>query len=63
MASRPFTTIAAIIFALIALIHAYRLATHFQVILGSHTIPEWVSYLGVLIPAVLAFGLFRESRR
>jgi hypothetical protein len=35
---KPFTAIAAVIFALIALLHAYRLATHFQVIVGSHTI-------------------------
>ena len=63
MAGRPFTTIAALIFTIIAVLHAYRLFTHFQVVLGSHTIPEWVSYLGVLIPAILAYGLFRESRR
>ena len=63
MAGRPFTTIAALIFTIIAVLHAYRLFTHFQVVLGSHTIPEWVSYLGVLVPAILAYGLFRESRR
>lgn len=63
MAGRPFTTIAALIFTIIAVLHAYRLFTHFQVVLGSHTIPGWVSYLGVLIPAILAYGLFRESRR
>ena len=36
--NRPFTLIAAIIFLVMALVHAYRLATHFQVIIGSHTI-------------------------
>jgi hypothetical protein len=60
--SRPFTTLAAIIFAVIALLHLYRLFTHFQIIAGSHTIPMWVSYFGVLIPGVLALMLFRESR-
>ena len=60
--SRPFTTFAAIIFAVIALAHLYRLFTNFQIILGSHMIPIWMSYAGVLIPGILAVMLFRESR-
>ena len=44
--ARPFTWIASAIFALMALVHLYRLFTHFQIILGSHTIPMWVSYVG-----------------
>ena len=60
--SRPFTTIAALIFALMALIHVYRLLTDFQIILGSHTIPMWVSYVGILVPGLLAVMLFREAR-
>ena len=38
--TRPFTMIAAIIFAIMALLHIYRLLTHFQVVLGSHVIPQ-----------------------
>ena len=37
---KPFTLIAAIIFGLMALLHVYRLVTHFQVIVGSHTIAQ-----------------------
>ena len=60
--SRPFTLIAAILFALAALVHVYRLFTHFQVIAGSHTIPEWGSYVAIVVAGILAIGLFRESR-
>jgi len=60
---RPFTLIAAIIFAVMALLHVYRLITNFQVILGSHEIPLSASYAAILIAGVLAWGLFRESRR
>ena len=60
--TRPFTLIAALIFACMALIHVYRLFTDFQVILGSHTIPIWVSYLGIVVPGLLAIMLFREAR-
>ena len=61
--TRPFTLIAAIIFAAMALLHAYRIATHFQVIVGSHTIAQEVSWVAMIVAAVLSFGLFREARR
>jgi len=60
---KPFTSIAAIIFAVMALLHVYRLITNFQVVIGSHEIPLSVSYAAILVTGVLAWGLFRESRR
>ena len=60
---KPFTMIAAVIFGLMALLHAYRLVTHFQVIVGNHTIAQAASWIGVIFAAVLSYGLFRESRR
>jgi len=60
--SKPFTMIAALVFFAIALVHVYRIFTHFQVIIGSHEIPLWVSYFGVVIPALIAILLLRESR-
>ena len=60
--SRPFTWIASAIFALMALVHVYRLFTHFQIIIGSHTIPLWCSYIGVIVPAILSWMLCREAR-
>ena len=60
--SRPFTWIASAIFALMALVHIYRLFTHFQIILGSHSIPEWCSYVAIVITAGLSWMLCREAR-
>lgn len=60
--TRPFTWIASAIFALMALLHLYRLFTHFQIVLGSHVIPEWVSIVGLLIAAGLSWMLCREAR-
>ncbi|MFL6738785.1 MAG: hypothetical protein ACJ8FC_00140 [Sphingomicrobium sp.] len=60
---KPFTTLAAIIFALMALLHAYRIGTHFQVIVGSHTIAQEVSWVALIVAAILSVGLFREARR
>lgn len=61
--TRPFTLIAALIFALMALAHAYRVLTHFQVVIGRHHIPESASIGAIVLCGALAIGLFRESRR
>ena len=63
MGKRPITLIAAIIFAVMTLVHIYRLMTHFQIIVGSHVIPESASYAAIVITGALAIGLFREARR
>jgi hypothetical protein len=61
--NRPFTLIAAVIFALMALAHAYRIMTHFQVIVGTHEIAQAVSWVALVITAALSIGLFREGLR
>jgi hypothetical protein len=63
MGKKPVTVIAAIIFLIMAVVHAYRLARHFPINVGSHPIPMWVSWAGLIIPLLLAWGLWRESRR
>ena len=60
--TRPFTRIAALIFAIIALLHIYRVFRHFQVVLGSHEISMTVSYVAIVVTAILAWGLYKESR-
>ena len=63
MGNKPFTTIAAVLFALAALLHIYRLFTHFQVVVGSHELSQTLSIVAIVIAAILSWGLFRESRR
>jgi hypothetical protein len=63
MGSKPFTTAGVLLFALVALAHLYRLFTHFQVIFGNHRIPLWASWVGLIVPAVLAVGMWREAKR
>jgi len=60
--SKPFTWIAATIFALMAVAHIIRLFTNFQIIVGSHSIPMWVSYIAIVITALLSWMLCREAR-
>jgi hypothetical protein len=60
---KPFTLIAAAIFGLMALLHAYRIVTHFQVIFGSHPVPQGVSWIALFLAGGLSWMLFREARR
>jgi len=60
--SKPFTWIASAIFAVMALVHVYRILTNFQIVLGSHVMPIWTSYVGALVAAVLSWMLCREAR-
>jgi hypothetical protein len=60
--SKPFTWIASAFFALGAIVHVIRLFTHFQVIIGSHHIPEWASYIAIPVAALFSWMLCREAR-
>lgn len=60
--SKPFTWIAAAIFALAAIVHIVRLFTHFQIIVGTHHVPQWASYVGIVVAAFLSWMLCREAR-
>ena len=60
--SKPFTWVAAVIFALAAIVHIIRVVTNFQIVIGSHTIPMWCSYIGIVVPAFLSWMLCREAR-
>jgi apolipoprotein N-acyltransferase len=60
--SKPFTWIAAALFALVALAHIVRVVTHFDVVFGSHHVPMWVSYVAIVVTAFLSWMLCREAR-
>jgi hypothetical protein len=60
--SKPFTWIAAAFFALMAVVHIIRLFTHFAITIGTHSIPEWVSYVAIVVAAFLSWMLCREAR-
>ena len=60
--SRPFTWIAAAIFAIAALVHIVRLIKPFQIVIGSHSVPMWCSYVAIVVAAFLSWMLCREAR-
>ncbi len=55
--------VAAAIFTLATIAHLVRIYTGFQIVIGSHTVPQWVSYVGAPVAALLAIWMFSAARR
>ena len=60
---KPFTTIAVIVFAILAAGHLYRFIRGLEVVVNDRTVPLWVSAVLGIVAAVLALMVWRESRR
>ena len=54
--------LAAVLFCLVALAHLVRILTGTPVIVGETSVSMWISVLGVILPAAIAWLLWRESR-
>jgi uncharacterized membrane protein YecN with MAPEG domain len=53
--------VASLIFALVAIGHAVRLFRQSQVIVGSHFIPMGLSWVALIVAAVLCIWMWRLS--
>ena len=60
---KPFTTTAAVVFALIALMQLLRFILRWQITVSGVIVPVWVSGIAFVIAAGLAVMLWREMRR
>jgi hypothetical protein len=59
---KPFTTIAIVIFSLVAVLHVLRLIFGWEAVIDGLVIPMWASVVGLIIAGGLAVMLWRESR-
>ncbi|MDE3061000.1 MAG: hypothetical protein KGJ06_08305 [Pseudomonadota bacterium] len=58
MNQKTFSLIAGIIFALVALGHLLRLFQGWTILINGWPVPMWISWIGLIIPAILAvYGL------
>ena len=60
---KPFTTIAAAIFAVVAFVPVLRLFSGWEVTVSGMAVPMWASVVGLVIAAGLAVMLLREARK
>lgn len=63
MKLKPFTTLATVFLALLALLQLGRFLLGWTVIVNGVTVPLWVSALAAAIAGGLALMLWRESHR
>lgn len=60
--NKPFTMLAVLVFALVAIIHLLRLVYGWEVTINGAAVPMWASGLGLVVVGGLAVMLWRESR-
>ncbi len=54
--------LAIIVFVLVAIAHLLRVISGTEIEVGDSDIPQWVSVVGVIIPGIIAWLLWRESK-
>jgi hypothetical protein len=60
---KPFTTIAVIVLALIALLQLLRLLLRWEVTLNGAVVPVWLSGIAFAVAGGLALMVWQEHRR
>jgi hypothetical protein len=63
MNPKTYILLTAILFSIICLVQLSRIALGWEVVIGGWNVPMWVSWLAVVVAAVLAFFGFTYSRR
>lgn len=53
--------VAGTIFGLIALIHLYRLYSHFNIVIGTTEIPSWANVIGAIVAGGLSYWMFYSA--
>jgi len=57
------TKLAITVFSIVAIAHLLRIVNAVDVNIGSWNAPMWVSVPGVIVPSVIAWMLWRESKQ
>jgi hypothetical protein len=60
---KPFTTIAVIVFSVMALVHLVRLLTGWEVTVAGYVVPVWFSLPAFILTGGLAIMIWREAGR
>jgi hypothetical protein len=63
MSQKTFSLVVGLVFLLIAVMHALRLALRWEAVVNGWSVPMWVSAVALLIAAYLAFEGLKPSMR
>ena len=56
------TILAIVVLVLFALFHLIRLIGGTEILIGGNIIPAWVSVVGVILPVLIVWLLWKESK-
>ena len=59
---KPFTSVAVVVFSLVAFLQLLRVALGWDVTVGGILIPSWASVIACVVAATLAIMVWRETR-
>ena len=59
---RTLLWVAGVIFLVIAVAHLMRLMFNIHIILGDFLVPQWISWVGILLTAYLSYASFHFAR-
>ena len=54
--------LAVIVFILVAIAHLMRIVSGTEIVIGGNNIPQWISVVGVVVPGLIAWLLWKESK-
>ena len=60
---KPFTFLAVLVFAIVALVHLLRLVYGWEATINGTAVPMWASVLALVVSGGLAVMLWQESRK
>ena len=61
MKSKPFTYLATIFLAIIAILHVARIVAGWEVVVGDWHVSRWINLLLAFVTGSLSFMLWKES--
>jgi hypothetical protein len=60
---KPVSLIVTVLLSVVAIAHLVRLVLKVPVVVSGMELPLWISGIGFIVPATLAFFLWHESRK
>ena len=60
---KPASSLAALLLLMVAAAHLLRVILDIPVTIGPISLPIWPSIIAVIVPVLLAVGLWRENRK
>lgn len=63
MNQKTFASTAAVIFLLIAILHVLRILYGWEAMIGTASLPMWVSWLALLLAGFLSYQGFRLGKK